>query len=210
MTADDQSKFYAPLPADADGRLLSFVNSYAPPASIACRRSSTSATAASHVAAAPLRHHRRAPRALSVPLVDQVLDHHHGHAHRHRRRPVPTSGRSQPAPDLHLSGFVNGDGTGVVSGPPTLSTPATIDSPDGQHPIDVTVGTLGAADYDFTTVDGTSTVVNTSITLSPATLPAATVATPIASSHGLGWLGQRLQFRGDRPPGRPLADHDGL
>ena len=84
-------------------------------------------------------------------------------------------GEANPPLTYTLSGFVNGDGTGVVSGTPTLSTPATINSPDGQYPIDITVGTLGAADYDFTTVDGTLTVVNTSITLSPTTLPVATV-----------------------------------
>ena len=72
--------------------------------------------------------------------------------------------------------MVNGDTISVVSGTPILSTTATIISPSGQYPIAIAIGTVSAANYDVTTVGGTLTVANfPAITLSPETLPVATV-----------------------------------
>ncbi len=75
-----------------------------------------------------------------------------------------------------FSGFENGDTQSVITGAPVLSTTATINSPPGQYPISVAVGTLTAANYNFTTVGGTLRVAATSpISIGPATLPAGTV-----------------------------------
>src|SRR5262249_25332653 len=60
-----------------------------------------------------------------------------------------------------ISGFVNGENSGVVVGAPTLSTPATQSSGVGTYPITVSQGTLSAANYDFPAgnlVNGTLTI----------------------------------------------------
>jgi hypothetical protein len=60
-----------------------------------------------------------------------------------------------------LSGFVNGDTTtdSAVSGAPTCTTTATVNSPVGTYPITCTVGTLSSNKYSFETfVAGTLSV----------------------------------------------------
>jgi hypothetical protein len=53
------------------------------------------------------------------------------------------------------TGFVNGDTSSVLSGAPSLTTTATQNSPVGSYPITITQGTLAAADYSFSFVNGT-------------------------------------------------------
>jgi hypothetical protein len=81
----------------------------------------------------------------------------------------------QPNPTLTatIAGFVNGDTSSVVTGSPSLSTTATIASPVGSYPIIATQGTLVAANYIFTFVNGTLTVtkVPSSVGLSVPTTP---------------------------------------
>lgn len=58
-----------------------------------------------------------------------------------------------------ISGFVNGETTGVVSGAPVLTTTATPGSPVGTYPINVATGSLAAANYAFANlVTGTLTI----------------------------------------------------
>jgi MBG domain (YGX type) len=57
-----------------------------------------------------------------------------------------------------IAGFVNGDTSGVVSGAPSLTTPATPDSEPDYYPIIVGLGTLTAANYTFFFVNGILTV----------------------------------------------------
>jgi uncharacterized protein (TIGR03437 family) len=57
-----------------------------------------------------------------------------------------------------ITGFVNGDTLAVVSGTPSLTTTATASSPAGSYPIVAALGTLSAANYTFTFVNGTLTV----------------------------------------------------
>jgi len=65
--------------------------------------------------------------------------------------------QGQPIPPLTytISGFVNGDSKKAVSGSPSLSTGATTSSPVGTYPISVAAGTLSAANYTFSLVNGT-------------------------------------------------------
>lgn len=65
-----------------------------------------------------------------------------------------------PLPTLTatLSGFANGESSSVVSGSASLSTTATTSSPFGTYPITVSAGTLSAANYTFTFVNGVLTV----------------------------------------------------
>ncbi|HEV2435683.1 MAG TPA: YDG domain-containing protein [Verrucomicrobiae bacterium] len=70
-----------------------------------------------------------------------------------------TYGLPNPALTVSYSGFVNGEGTNVLAGAPGVSTTATTSSPPGTYPVMVSAGTLNAANYLFTFVNGTLTVV---------------------------------------------------
>jgi len=65
---------------------------------------------------------------------------------------------ANPVISVSYTGFVNGDGTGVLAGAPALSTSAAQTSPSGSYPITVTGGSLSAANYNFSFVNGTLTV----------------------------------------------------
>ena len=80
-----------------------------------------------------------------------------------------------------ITGFVNGETVAVVTGAPSLTTVATITSPVGTYPIVAAQGTLSAANYDFTFVNGTLTIAaggSTTTTLS-ANPASAQFGTPI-------------------------------
>ena len=117
-------------------------------------------------------------------------------------------GAANPPLTYTFSGLVNGDTSSVITGAPVLSTTAIITSPPGQYPITVAVGTLSAANYDFTTVGGTLTVTATSpITIGPATLPVGTVgeaySQQLTASGGSG-TGYSFVATG-LPPGLSLS-----
>jgi hypothetical protein len=70
-----------------------------------------------------------------------------------------TVGGAVPALTASYSGFASGDSVAVLSGSPALSTTATSSSPVGIYPITIAQGTLTAANYTFTFVNGTISVV---------------------------------------------------
>ncbi len=57
-----------------------------------------------------------------------------------------------------ITGFVDGDGAGVVSGSPGLSAPSNAPNAAGVYPITVGLGSLTAANYSFQLVNGNLTV----------------------------------------------------
>ena len=60
----------------------------------------------------------------------------------------------------NYSGFVHGEGTNVLTGAPQITTMATTNSPPGNYPIAINVGTLRAVNYGFAGfTPGTLTVV---------------------------------------------------
>jgi hypothetical protein len=69
------------------------------------------------------------------------------------------AGEPNPVLTATTAGFVNGDTPDVVSGTPTLSTTADASSPPGTYPIDVSVASVSAVNYDVIGVPGTLTVV---------------------------------------------------
>ena len=73
----------------------------------------------------------------------------------------------QPFPPFQysLSGLVNGDTPGVVTGTPAMTTTAGRITPAGAYPISIAPGTLAATNYSFTFVPGT-------LTLSQPAMPA--------------------------------------
>lgn len=67
-------------------------------------------------------------------------------------------GTANPALSASYTGFVAGQDASVISGSPGLSTTATDSSPTGNYPITVTTGSLSAANYTFSPVNGTLAV----------------------------------------------------
>jgi uncharacterized protein (TIGR03437 family) len=87
-----------------------------------------------------------------------------------------TAGSALPTFTASFTGFVNGDTAAVVSGAPSLTTTATSSSGAGTYPIVTALGTLSAANYSFTLVNGTLTIY------------------PVATSFGVSPLGVILQY----------------
>lgn len=87
-----------------------------------------------------------------------------------------TFGDPVPALTYTRAGFVNGDTAAVLSGSPSLTTGATSSSPAGTYPIVPAIGTLAAANYAFSFVNGT-------LTINPAT-PTVTVNCPAVTFDG--------------------------
>ncbi len=73
-------------------------------------------------------------------------------------------GSANPAFTANITGFVNGDTAAVVSGAPSLTTPATAGSPVGNYAIVPALGTLSAANYQF------SSFINGTLAVGPAAL----------------------------------------
>jgi hypothetical protein len=63
--------------------------------------------------------------------------------------------QNAPLTAYTLSGFVNGDTQGSVSGTPAITTTARPGSPIGDYPIAILQGDLAAANYTFTFINGT-------------------------------------------------------
>jgi probable HAF family extracellular repeat protein len=121
-----------------------------------------------------------------------------------------------PNPPLTFtpSGFVNGDTSTVLTGTPTITTTATQGSPVGNYPITITQGTLAAADYSFTFVNGTLSVTEASpvILLETGTSNAAAVDS-VTFVRGPFHVSDNYNFSGDHLTRiiiftMPLADPD--
>ena len=69
-----------------------------------------------------------------------------------------TYGGALPTFTASYTGFVNGDGQGVLSGAPSLTTTATSNSPVGSYPIVASQGTLASQNYVFVFVNGVLTI----------------------------------------------------
>jgi len=76
-------------------------------------------------------------------------------------------GATNPVFTVSYSGFVNGDGAGVLGGAPDVSTLADTNSPvaDSPYAITAAVGSLSAANYSFTFAAGSLTVTNAMLTV---------------------------------------------
>jgi sugar lactone lactonase YvrE/uncharacterized protein (DUF2345 family) len=102
-----------------------------------------------------------------------------------------TYGHAIPTLTYALSGYVNGDSASVVSGTPSLSTTATSTSSPSFYPITVTAGTLAAANYSFSFVNGTVTIqqaaqATLTVTGMPQTAQAYNATFTVGSSGGSG------------------------
>jgi uncharacterized repeat protein (TIGR01451 family) len=103
-------------------------------------------------------------------------------------------GADNPTFTASYSGWVNGDGVGVLSGAPSLTTAATTASPASlpTYTITAATGTLSAANYSFTFVNGALTVIPAASTVTVTCTPsvaytgsALTPCTAVASDPGM-------------------------
>ena len=78
-----------------------------------------------------------------------------------------TYGGTVPALSYQLTGFVNGDTAAAVSGAALLTTAVAPVSAVGTYPLSVAVGSLSAANYTFTPVNGVVAVNKTALTVTP-------------------------------------------
>jgi hypothetical protein len=67
-------------------------------------------------------------------------------------------GTANPALTATISGYVNGDSAGVVSGSPSLSAAAANNSSVGSYQITAGIGSLSATNYRFQTTNGVLTI----------------------------------------------------
>jgi hypothetical protein len=72
---------------------------------------------------------------------------------------IRTYGLPNPPLTVSYSGFVNSEGTNVLTGTPSLNTSATTNSLPGTYTIIAGAGTLNATNYNFAFFNGTLTVV---------------------------------------------------
>ncbi|MFN7929667.1 MAG: MBG domain-containing protein, partial [Blastocatellia bacterium] len=74
-------------------------------------------------------------------------------------------GTANPALTVQYSGFVNNDNASSLTGAPVVTTNAIASSAIGTLPITVAQGTLAAANYQFTFVNGTLTISKATLTV---------------------------------------------
>jgi hypothetical protein len=74
-------------------------------------------------------------------------------------------GQTNPLFTVSYNGFVDGDGQGVLSGTPALSTVAGTNTPVGSYDIVATNGTLTATNYALSFVNGTLTIAATPLAI---------------------------------------------
>jgi hypothetical protein len=107
-----------------------------------------------------------------------------------------TYGSANPTLTDTITGFVNGDTTGVVSGAAVLTTSAVASSPCGTYPITVGQGTLSAVNYTFTCVNGTLTVMPASAVGNAGIIvlsPSAGGALTMTGNGGIQVIGGNVQ-----------------
>jgi uncharacterized protein (TIGR03437 family) len=165
VTANNQSKVYgAALPTLTAG-ITGFVNNDTVGVVTGSASVTTTATASSPVATYPITaalgtlaavnySFTFAPGTLSItPATLTVTANNQSKVY----------GAALPTLTATITGFVNNDTVGVVSGSASVTTTATASSPVATYPITAALGTLTAVNYTFTFAPGT-------LSITPATL----------------------------------------
>jgi hypothetical protein len=92
-------------------------------------------------------------------------------------------GAANPAFTYKITGFLNGDTSSVVTGMPSLTTTATPASAAGSYPITAALGTLAAANYSFSFINGTLTVTQATPVITWATPAPINFGTPLGATQ---------------------------
>lgn len=104
-----------------------------------------------------------------------------------------------PVLSASLQGFVNGEGAGVLTGTPALSTAAVLSSPVGSYPILAAAGTLQGANYDIVPVNGTLTVFKSCQEITFPAIPERTFGDQPFEILASACSGLPLSFRSSDP-----------
>ncbi|MFT3743934.1 MAG: M36 family metallopeptidase [Pyrinomonadaceae bacterium] len=96
-------------------------------------------------------------------------------------------GAPNPTLTYSITGFVNGEGVGVVTGTPNITTTANATSAPGTYPITTAQGTLAAPNYTFTTANGTLTVTQAATTTTITNAAALGNPTSAGQSYAVNW-----------------------
>ncbi len=159
VTADSKTKVYGDAVPGLTGSVTGLVNG-----DVITATFTTTATSASGVGAYPITATLNDPAGrlanYSVTFAPGTLTVTPATLTVTADSKAKVYGTTLPPLTASYTGFVNGDGAGVLSGAPALSTPATASSPVGSYPINAAQGTLSAANYTFAFAGGTLTVTN--------------------------------------------------
>src|SRR5439155_17764497 len=110
-----------------------------------------------------------------------------------------------PALTAAITGFVDDETTSVLRGAHSLGTTATTASAPGTYPISVAIGTLTAANYQFTSfMPGTLTIVAEDAFLSYTGDTAATTSAPTGASTAAVTLAAAVAEAADGSLGNTL------
>jgi RHS repeat-associated protein len=165
VTANDQSRVYGSANPTFTAGSTGFVLGEGPAVLGGSLTFTTPATTASHVGSYPITPGGLTAANYSITFVSGTLAVTPAlltvTAYPETRR----YGQANPVLTATLTGFVNGETPGVVTGAAALSTAATAASPVGSYVIVVGPGTLSAADYTFATVSGTLQVTPAHLTV---------------------------------------------
>ncbi len=96
-------------------------------------------------------------------------------------------GAANPALTFTVTGFVNGEGLGALTGSPTITTTAVATSGPGGYPINITIGTLANGNYTFTFVNGTLMVTQAATTTTITNAAALGIPTQIGQAYAVNW-----------------------
>ena len=123
-------------------------------------------------------------------------------------------GAANPTLTYAITGFQYSDTQATATtGAPSLSTTATQSSPAGTYPITITQGTLAAANYTFSLVNGTLTVTSSALTLDTTSLPIGKVgvsySTTLTASGGIAPYTWSISI-GSLPAGLSLDSSTGV
>jgi uncharacterized repeat protein (TIGR01451 family) len=112
-------------------------------------------------------------------------------------------GAANPPLTFTVTGFVNGEGPGNLTGAPNLSTTANAASAPGTYPITITQGTLANPNYTFAFVNGTLTVTGGAATTTTITNAASLSAnaTTVGQSYAVNWSVQPVPPASGTPTG---------
>ena len=98
-------------------------------------------------------------------------------------------GATNPVLTVSYSGFVNGEGTNVISGSPVLTTSAVTNSPVGGYTITNSLGNLVATNYAVSLANGTLTVTGAVLTATANNVSRAYGATnPVLTASYSGFV----------------------
>ncbi|MDB5911145.1 MAG: hypothetical protein JWP34_5262 [Massilia sp.] len=166
VTADNATKIYGDSNPTFTASYSGFVNGDTSSSLGGTLAFSTSATNAS-----PVGNYAVTPSGLTssnytITFTDGTLAVTKAHLTVTANDATKIYGQANPALSATITGFVNGDNAAVISGAASLGTAATAGSGVGSYAITAAIGTLSAANYDFTIFNpGTLAVTPASLTV---------------------------------------------